>query len=162
LVYLAAFVPVRLPSPAAYADLPESRTEHGQNLLIGDPPAIGAARIDPRSQDEAYFVSMHAGYYGDVDWTTFRAYAYTLTPDLPLDFYAGKPGVTRERWGSIPRTYLRTALDGAIPPPLQDLFIREADAFTPWNRFQVATLQTSHSPFASQPTALAEVLARQA
>lgn len=162
LVYLAAFVPVRLPSPADYADLPESKTEHGQNVLIGDPVTLGAARIDPRSQDEAYLANMHAGYYGDVDQETFRAFANTLTPDLPLDFYAGKPGVTRERWGRIPRTYIRTALDGAIAPPLQDLFIREADAFTPRNRFRVLTLQTSHSPFASQPGALAEALAKQA
>lgn len=161
LVYLAAFMPVQRASPADYAVLPEARTEHGQSVFIGDPVQLGVARIDPRSPDPAYQARLHAGYYGDVDQATFRACANSLTPDLPLGFYTGAPRPTRGRWGRIARTYLRTAHDGAIPPALQDLFIREADAWVPGNRTRVQTLATSHSPFASQPEALAAALARQ-
>ena len=37
--------------------------------------------------------------------------------------------------------------------------IREADAMTPENRFDVHTLTSSHSPFASMPDKLADLLA---
>ena len=36
--------------------------------------------------------------------------------------------------------------------------IAETDAFTPGNRFEVRSLASSHSPFASMPGRLAEVL----
>ncbi|WP_338281125.1 hypothetical protein [Corallococcus caeni] len=36
--------------------------------------------------------------------------------------------------------------------------IREPDAFTPGNAFTVDTLESSHSPFASQPQKLAALL----
>jgi hypothetical protein len=66
---------------------------------------------------------------------------------------------TAERWGAIPRTFIRTSEDRTIPPALQDRMIADADAATPENRFDVHTLPSSHSPFASMPDRLAEVLA---
>ena len=36
--------------------------------------------------------------------------------------------------------------------------IREADAFTPENRFEVKTLEAGHSPFATQPERHAAIL----
>lgn len=65
---------------------------------------------------------------------------------------------TRDRWGRVPRTFIRCTLDNAIPIALQDRMIREADAFTPENRFDVKTLEADHSPFASQPEQLAAIL----
>jgi hypothetical protein len=50
-------------------------------------------------------------------------------------------------------------LDNALAIALQDRMIREADAFTPENRFEVKTLEAGHSPFASQPERLAAILA---
>jgi hypothetical protein len=41
---------------------------------------------------------------------------------------------------------------------LQDRMISEADAVTPRNKFQVETLASSHSSFASMPDRLAVVL----
>jgi hypothetical protein len=35
--------------------------------------------------------------------------------------------------------------------------IREADAFTPDNPFEVKTIEASHSPFASKPQQLAAI-----
>ena len=46
-----------------------------------------------------------------------------------------------------------------MPLALQDRMIAEADAYTPGNRFEVRSLPSSHSPFASMPDRLAEVLA---
>ncbi|RKH40596.1 alpha/beta fold hydrolase [Corallococcus sp. AB050B] len=157
LVYLSAFVPLRLQSASAYGALPEGHTPYSEALFIGDAAKLGAVRINPRG-DAAYREALRAGFYHDVDAATFLPFALTLTPDIPLSLWTGKVGATKERWGRIPRSYLRCAQDRALAPALQDLMIREADAFTPGNAFTVDTLDTSHSPFASQPQKLAALL----
>lgn len=162
LVYLTAFMPVNRPSFADYIALPEAKTEGGSAAMLGDPAKIGASRIDPRSPDPAYMAKIHKAFYGDVDEATFRAFANGLTPDQPLHFFADSPKVTRERWGQVPRSYIVCERDGALAPALQELFIKEADAFTPDNRTHVVRLKSSHSPFASQPEKLVQVLDAQA
>ncbi|NBD11045.1 alpha/beta fold hydrolase [Corallococcus silvisoli] len=157
LVYLSAYVPLRLQSASAYGALPEARTGHGESLFIGDPAKLGAVRINPRG-DAAYREALRAGFYQDVDEAAFLPFALTLTPDIPLSLWIGKVGATKERWGRVPRSYLRCSRDRALAPALQDLMIREADAFTPGNTFTVDTLESSHSPFASQPRRLADLL----
>lgn len=162
LVYLAAMMPVERPSFADYTSLPEAKTELGSRWGIGDPKVLGAARIDPRSPDPSYQDALHKAFYGDVDQATFQAFGNGLTPDQPLHYFIDSPGVTRERWGTVPRTFVVTLEDGALPAALQELFIAEADRFTPGNPTRVVRLKTSHSPFASQPDLLARVLGDQA
>jgi hypothetical protein len=58
----------------------------------------------------------------------------------------------------VPRTFIRTTEDRTVPLALQDRMIAEADALTPDNPFDVRSLPSSHSPFASMPDRLAEVL----
>jgi pimeloyl-ACP methyl ester carboxylesterase len=157
LVYLSAYVPLRLQSASGYGALPEARSPHGAGLFVGDPAKLGAVRINPRG-DAKYREALRAGYYQDVDEAAFLPFALTLTPDLPLSLWTSKVGATKERWGRVPRSYIRCARDRALTPALQDLMIREADAFTPGNAFTVETLESSHSPFASQPQKLADLL----
>ncbi|WNG54694.1 alpha/beta fold hydrolase [Archangium gephyra] len=158
LVYLSAYCPVRLKKPSAYGALPEARTGYGDTLFVGDPARLGAVRINPRG-DAAYLEALRAAYYHDVDAQDFLPFALSLTPDLPASLWTSEVIATRERWGRIPRSYLRCTQDRALAPALQDLMIREADALTPANPFEQKTLETSHSPFASQPARLAELLA---
>lgn len=157
LVYLSAFCPLRLGSASAYAALPEARTGYGEALFLGDPVKLGAVRINPRG-DAGYLESLRAAYYQDVPTAGFLPFALSLTPDLPLSLWTSRTGATKERWGRIPRGYIRCTQDRAIAPALQDLMIREADALTPGNAFTVESLESSHSPFASQPEALAALL----
>ena len=63
-----------------------------------------------------------------------------------------------DRWGGIPRTYLSCTGDNAFPVAVHRRFVREADAFTPDNPTDMREMETSHSPFLSQPERLAEVL----
>ncbi|MDC0707438.1 alpha/beta fold hydrolase [Stigmatella sp. ncwal1] len=158
LVYLSAYCPVRLKNPSAYGALPESKTDYGHTLFVGDPAALGAVRINPRG-DASYLEALRDAYYNDVEPRDFLPFALALTPDLPTALWTSNVVVTRERWGRIPRSYIRCTQDRALVPALQDLMIREADAFTPTNVFDQKTLGTSHSPFASQPALLAELLA---
>ena len=161
LVYLAAMMPVDRPSFADYTSLPQAHTALGSRWGIGDPQVLGASRIDPRSHNRSYLETLHRAFYGDVDFATFQAFGNGLTPDQPLHYFLDSPGVTRDRWGAVPRTFLITLRDDALPSALQELFIAEADRLTPSNRTRVVRLDTSHSPFASQPELLARVLGEQ-
>jgi pimeloyl-ACP methyl ester carboxylesterase len=158
LVYVSGHAPIGLKSPAAYAQLPEWRTGYGDKLFIGNPAATGVVRIDP-SGDTPYLEALRQAYYNDVAFDDFLPFARALTADLPLAFWIGEIAVTKERWGRIPRTYVRCTLDRALSPAIQSMMIREADELTPENRFHVIDLPSSHSPFASMPRKLAQILA---
>ena len=66
--------------------------------------------------------------------------------------------VTPARYGAIPHTYVTCARDNAIPLELQRRFIKEIDAVS-GTPTAVIELDSSHSPFLSQPAALATVIA---
>lgn len=157
LVYLTAYCPVRRGPTSAYGELPEARHAKVDGLMLGDPGKTGVVRIDPRG-DANYRALLRAGFYHDVPEDEFLAFALALTPDLPLGYWTTDVGATKERWGSLPRTFIRCTDDRALPLALQDLMIREADAWTPTHRFDRKTLKTSHSPFASAPEALTALL----
>ncbi len=59
---------------------------------------------------------------------------------------------TAERWGSIPRAYVRCGLDRAIVPSEQDRMVAEVGADV------VVEISASHSPFLSRPDELAAAL----
>lgn len=60
--------------------------------------------------------------------------------------------ITPQRFGSIPRTYIETSEDRTLTSKLQHQFQADVPGAT------VRTLATSHSPFFSQPEALANLI----
>jgi hypothetical protein len=62
------------------------------------------------------------------------------------------------RPGGRSRAFIRCTLDDTVPLALQDPMIAEADAATPRNHFDVQTLESSHTPFASMPGRVADIL----
>lgn len=68
-------------------------------------------------------------------------------------------GPGTDTWGRIPRTYIRLTRDRSIPLALQDKFIRDADASTPDNPFDVHSIDSSHVGFMVRPREIAAVLA---
>ena len=126
------------------------------NLLVGDFAETGALRMD--TGDRERHRAIHDVFYNDVDDTTAAAATSLLTPDGP----AGIPGetltVTAERYGSVPHTYVVCLRDNAFPVALQRLFIKEIDAVSA-KPTTVVEIDTSHSPFLSQPAELANVIA---
>jgi hypothetical protein len=119
-------------------------------------------RINPRSADPAYVEQGRLALYGDMPTEEYQRFAAYLNPDLPLAVAFDDAHGTPERWGRVPRTFIRATEDRTIPLALQDRMIAEADATTPGNRFETRTLASSHSVFASMPAELAGVLARAA
>ncbi len=162
LVYLSAYCPTALPSLLAYNELPEAAPAQSRQskTIVGNPAKIGAVRLNLRSTNPTYLEQLRQLFYNDVPMEDFLPYAHSLTPDLPLSPLAVNTRGTSERWGRVPRTYIRCTEDNAIPLALQDLMIRQADGLTPDNKFNVQTLNSSHSPFASQPKLLSDMLDR--
>lgn len=160
LVYVTGHVPVT-PSARSCAEcdaLPENRTSLSPSVVVGDPEKLGAVRVDVRSTDPEYLRAAHAAFYGDVPFEDFPAWAAYLTSELPLHAVRGRVEVSAERWGAVPRSYIRCTADRAIPIALQDRMIDEADRKFPANPFRVLSMDASHSPFASRPSELAELL----
>jgi pimeloyl-ACP methyl ester carboxylesterase len=160
LVYLSAFMPARGVPAVAYIGAPENAGEQVGPLLLADPREIGALRMDHRSADAAYRDRIRQAFYGDLPADAAQAALQLLTPDVPAAPMATPIETTAERWGALPRHYIRCTQDMAIRPALQQRFIDEADAFAPGNPTVVHTLDASHSPFLSQEAALADLLVR--
>ena len=158
LVYLTAFVPVMFNNVLAYLQQPNFATSQVPPLFAADPAAVGCVRINHRSADPAYVAAGKSAFYGDVAAPAFQAVANLLTPDEPIQAFTTPVTVTPQRWGRLPRTFIRCTEDRAIPIVVQDQMISDADGFTPRNRFQQKTLHTSHSAFVAAPQALADML----
>lgn len=86
-------------------------------------------------------------FYGDVD----AAVAQEAVSRLGYQSYASKiQPLTEVAWKTIPSTYVVCEADNAIPPFAQELFAQRAQT--------VRRLNSSHSPFLSQPATLARLL----
>ncbi len=157
LVYLAAFMPLPGAPMIDYVRCAENAGEEVAGLFVAPPPKIGAMRIDYRNA--AQRERIRSAFAHDVDATRFAAMNHLVTPDVPAGPVATPTVATRQRWGRVPRAYIRCSEDRAVMPALQDRFIREADAWTPENPTRVTTLAASHSPFLSMPQKLAQALA---
>jgi pimeloyl-ACP methyl ester carboxylesterase len=91
-------------------------------------------------------------FLGDCDPATQRAAVERLRPMSLVPH--GEP-VPEAAWHSIPSTYVVCTLDKAIPVQVQ------RTVFAPRAQ-EVLELEASHSPFYSQPRAVAELLAARA
>lgn len=158
LVYLAAFMPKDGQSMIAFPPDPAAPPSLLTPLLVSDPTVSAALRLDPASTDHSYRAGLINLFYGQMDAATARAALNLLSPDIPVGPMVTPIGTTAQRWGAIPRTYIRTSADHVIPPVAQDLMVAQADAATPANKTQVLQLDSDHSPFLSMPQQLIRAL----
>lgn len=66
--------------------------------------------------------------------------------------FMAEVAVTKERFGSVPKTYIRTSIDKMISPALQDAMIKN------WDVDSVFDLESGHFPTSSVPGELADAL----
>ncbi|MFE1048557.1 alpha/beta fold hydrolase [Streptomyces olivaceus] len=158
IVYLSAFVPAARPRFVDYLGTPENAAAQGDGLHIGDPGELGAIRINPLSPDPGYVEELRRAHYHDTPAHLFDRWRSALVTDLPLAVPTTPVTLTGERWGRIPRTFVRCADDRALTPAVQDLMIGEADRAMPDSPFTIRNLPGSHSPFAARPAGLAAAL----
>jgi pimeloyl-ACP methyl ester carboxylesterase len=155
LVYVSGLVPVNGLPAGAYNDTEEMRDSLLPANFVADPFVIGALRgdmLDPSRRAHA-----KRTFYNDVDDTLAEAALSMLSTDAPLGPGLEPVSATRERFGSIPHTYVLCLRDNAIRPALQRRLITEIDAVSAAPT-TVIELDTSHSPFLSRPRELAEII----
>ena len=155
-VYLSGFM---LPNGMQLFTLLQHETMSsslGPGLFIGNPAAIGATRIHAGSADDDYRSRLKATFYGDVPEAEFALAASRLHCDEPLGAVTPS-AITPGRFGAVPRHYSRCTQDRAIPLTGQDHMIAAVDG-TIGGKTTIHTLESSHSPFLSKPTALAKIL----
>jgi pimeloyl-ACP methyl ester carboxylesterase len=156
-VYLAGFmVPNGMPLLAMLQHETLS-SALAPGLFVGDPAAIGATRINAASTDEAYRSLLKAAFYGDVSESEFAQAAAQLHCDESNAGAVSLSEITPERFGTVPRHYIRCTQDRAIPLTGQDHMIATVDG-TVGGKTTTHTLESSHSPFLSQPAALSKIL----
>ncbi len=156
-VYLAGFlVPNGLTLLAMLQDETMS-SALSPGLFVGDPAAIGATRIHAGSTDEAYRSLLKASFYADASEADFAQAASRLHCDEPNAGALAPSAITRGRFGAVPRHYIRCTQDRAVPLAGQDHMIAAVDGAV-GGRTILHTLETSHSPFLSQPAALSQIL----
>ncbi len=160
-VYLSA---VLLPNGATPGEMLFSEpmsTSMVPALLLADPEVVGALRIDPMSADADYKASAKAAFYGDVGDKEVQAVMKLLSCDEPASVLGVASPVTAEKFGTVNRHDIRLTEDKAVTIAAQDASIAEIDAAMP-NQTVVHTMETSHSPFLSDPAGLAEILLKTA
>jgi pimeloyl-ACP methyl ester carboxylesterase len=156
-VYLAGFmVPNGMPLLAMLQHETLS-SALAPGLFVGDPIAIGATRINPGSTDEAYRSLLKASFYGDVSDSEFARAASQLHYDESNAGAVAPSEITPERFGTVPRHYIRCTQDRAIPLTGQDHMIATVDGAL-GGKTTTYTLESSHSPFLSQPANLSRIL----
>ncbi|SFQ64558.1 alpha/beta fold hydrolase [Amycolatopsis rubida] len=158
LVYLSSFVPAGRPRFADYIEA-EENAGAVQVPPIGDPAELGAIRINPLSPDAAVTDVIRRAFLNDLPADASDSWRQFLHPDHPFSHFGTPVPLSAERWGRLPRTYIRLTGDLALPPATQDLMISEADQVTPDNPFQVRCLPGGHSPFVIRPAELAAMFA---
>ncbi|MFE5923980.1 alpha/beta fold hydrolase [Streptomyces sp. NPDC056468] len=157
-VYLAAFMPASDTPAVAYVNSPEGEGDLIMPSLRADPAEIGALRLDLASDDAEYRQQLRDAFFGDVEAPVADAAIALMTPDAPAGIALGATTLTRDGWGSVPRTYVTCTQDMAIRPVLQQKFIADADAAFPDNPTSVAVLDASHAPYLSMPCQLADIV----
>jgi pimeloyl-ACP methyl ester carboxylesterase len=161
IVYVSAWAAVDLDANDYYAE-PEMASVDPAALagaLAGDPAALGLLRCNFRTADPAVLAGLRQAFLADGTDDEFLTFLNTFQPDENLDVGTSEDRAQAETWGTIPRTYVRLAADTSIPPAMQDRLIREGDALTPDNPYDVHTLASSHLSWLVRPRAAAEVLA---
>jgi pimeloyl-ACP methyl ester carboxylesterase len=156
-VYLAGFL---VPNGMTLLELVSHETMSSAlspGLFVGDPAAIGATRIHAGSTDEAYRSLLKASFYGDVPETDFARMALQLHCDESNAGALAPSEITPGRFGTVPRHYIRCTQDCAIPLTGQDHMILTVDGAI-GGKTTTHTLESSHSPFLSQPAKLSKVL----
>ncbi|MFJ9776800.1 alpha/beta fold hydrolase [Kitasatospora sp. NPDC101157] len=161
IVYVSSWCPVDLDVSAYYAE-PEMATVDAAGLasaMVANPAEVGLLRCNFRTADAGVLASFKAAFLADGTDEEFMVFLNTFQPDENLDAGTCEDRAQADTWGRIPRTYVRLTEDTSVPLAMQDRMIREGDALTPDNPYDVRTLTSSHLKWLVDPAPAARVLA---
>ncbi|MDX3587429.1 alpha/beta hydrolase [Streptomyces europaeiscabiei] len=161
IAYVSAWCPVDLDVSDYYAQPEMADVDAGAfaATFVGNPAELGLLRSNFRTADPAALAAFKQAFAADLTDDEFRIFLNTFQPDENLDVGTAADRAQATTWGRIPKTYVRLANDASIPLAMQDRMIREADALTPDNPFDIRTLEGSHLRWLVHPKSSAELLA---
>ncbi|OIK25782.1 alpha/beta fold hydrolase [Streptomyces malaysiense] len=161
IAYVSAWCPVDLGVSDYYAQPEMADVDAGAfaATLVGNPVELGLLRTNFRTADPAALAAFKRALAADLTDDEFRTFLNTFQPDENLDVGTSTDRAQATTWGRIPKTYVRLANDASLPLAVQDRMIREADALTPDNPFDVQTLEGSHLRWLVHPKPAAKLLA---
>ncbi|MEU6676192.1 alpha/beta fold hydrolase [Streptomyces sp. NPDC046925] len=161
IAYVSAWCPVDLNVGDYYAEPEMASVDPGTfaAALVGNPAELGLLRVNFRTAAPEPLAGMKQAFAADLTDDEFRNFLNTFQPDENLDAGTSADRTQAATWGRIPKTYVRLTDDTSIPLAMQDRMIREANALTPDNPFDVETLQGSHLHWLVHPKPAAQVLA---
>ncbi|MEV6758642.1 alpha/beta fold hydrolase [Streptomyces sp. NPDC051214] len=161
IAYVSAWCPVDLDVNDYYAQPEMAGVDPGAfaPALVGNPAELGLLRVNFRTADPATYAALKQAFAADLTDEEFRTFLNTFQPDENLDVGTSADRTQAATWGSIPKTYVRLTDDASIPLAMQDRLIREGDALTPDNPFDVQTLEGSHLRWLVHPKPAAQLLA---
>ncbi|MFF7232623.1 alpha/beta fold hydrolase [Streptomyces sioyaensis] len=160
IVYVSAWCPVNLDVSAYYAE-PEMATVDATGLasaMVGNPAELGLLRSNFRTADPGVLAAFKAAFLADGTDEEFMVLLNTFQPDENLDVGTPDDRAQADTWGRIPKSYIRLTEDTSVPLAMQDRMIREGDALTPENPYDVRTLTSSHLKWLVDPAPAARVL----
>jgi pimeloyl-ACP methyl ester carboxylesterase len=159
IVYIASMCCVDLPSVDDYLATPEGSTslsaDIGRYGSVGDAEALGVLRVNWRSADPQFLAAFKQAVAADYSDSEVRALLNLLEPDETLSIFGADARGLPDRWGRVPRTYIRFTKDLDLPLALQDRMIAEADRLTPRNRFDVRSVAAPHAGPMHRPEVVA-------
>lgn len=142
-VYLAAYM---LPAGESVFSFSQSTPEFSTSQVVAFLEVDQAAGTSRIRLEGIAPVFVNDGSEQDAAFARTNAHVDYLAP-------SGTPiAITAERWGSVPRVYIETLRDQAVPLPAQ----RRMNELLPGA--EVHSLNTGHSPFITQPEQLARLL----
>ena len=160
LIYVSAWAPIDLEVGAYYAEPEMSGVDAAALLgaLVGDPAELGLLRTNFRTADPTALGAFKDAFLADGTDAEFLTALNTFQPDENLDVGSASDRARADTWGTVPRTFVRLEGDASMPLAMQDRLIREGDALTPDNPWDVRTLPGSHLLWLVRPREAAEVL----
>jgi pimeloyl-ACP methyl ester carboxylesterase len=121
--------------------------DRGQSLLDQFGGKVSSwVQVDPETGNSRVLDAVPV-FYADVDREGAEGYAARLAPQNLKSFV---DRLTQAAWEGIPSTYVVCTQDQAIPHAVQQAMSARAGA--------VRTLESSHSPFMSQPGEVAAII----
>ena len=156
-VYLSAFM---LPPAMTALDwiLGPSMTESMvASVLVNNPAAIGAHRIDYRSEDSEYAARVKATFAADVEESVWARHVKTLYCDEAAAVYVMPSPASAAGLGRLPRHYIRCTEDHAVPLTGQDYLIAAVDKALPGTT-TVHTMKCGHEPVLNELPQLIHIL----
>ncbi|ONI74807.1 alpha/beta hydrolase [Actinosynnema sp. ALI-1.44] len=162
-VYIAAQCPVTM-AGADYLSEPEWASSAlfpaTARITMTDPAERGYIRLNWRTTDPEAFDALHHALGADATQEGFCATLNGFEPDEV--WWQTNPTfdirVEKETWGRVPHSFIMLTEDKSMPPAAQERYIKEADALTAENPFDVHHASGGHGTFLNKPAEVAAIL----